>query len=93
MFDIVIILKFGKTKVGKEECYSGAKKHIKIWDANIDNIAISILVQKKNNSKYLSEYLDEVIRPLFWYYLKWVNMFRNLEIKVEIRIINWCLCI
>ena len=42
------MLRFGKTKVARE----------------IDNAAISKLVETKNNSKYLIGYLDEVTRPL-----------------------------
>ena len=42
------MLRFGKTKVARE----------------IDNVAISKLVETKNNSKYLIGYLDEVTRPL-----------------------------
>ena len=37
------MLRFGKTKVAKEESY-GAKKSIKIWDVSVDNILISKLV-------------------------------------------------
>ena len=40
------------------------KKPIEIWDANVDNIVISKLVETKTNSKYLIEYLDKDIRPL-----------------------------
>ena len=39
-FDIIIILRFVKTKATKKEKYS-AKKPIKIWDVDIDNIVIS----------------------------------------------------
>ena len=63
------MLRFGKTKVAKEECY-GAKKPMKIWDANVDNIVISKLVETKNNSNYLIEYLDEVMTSLVWICLK-----------------------
>ena len=38
------MLKFGKTKVEKEEFY-GAKKPRKIWDVSVDNLVISKLVQ------------------------------------------------
>ena len=38
------MLKFGKIRVAKEELY-GAKKLIKIWNVNIDNIIISKLVE------------------------------------------------
>ena len=57
------MLRFGKIKVAKEKFY-GAKKPIKIWDVNVDNIVISKLIERNNNSKYLIGYLDEVIKPL-----------------------------
>ena len=57
------MLRFGKIKVAKEKFY-GAKKPIKIWDVNVDNIVISKLIERDNNSKYLIGYLDEVIKPL-----------------------------
>ena len=34
-------------------------------DVNVDNLVISKLIETKSNTKYLSEYLDEVVRPLF----------------------------
>ena len=40
------------------------KKHIKIWNVNVDNIVISELVMIKTKSKYLIRYLDKAIRPL-----------------------------
>ena len=48
-FDSLIMLRFGETKVGKEEFF-GAKK-LK-------------LIEAMSNSKYLIECLDEVIKPL-----------------------------
>ena len=50
-------------KVAKEKFY-GAIKPIKIWDVNIKNIVFSNRIEIKSNSKYLTGYLDEVIRPL-----------------------------
>ena len=47
-----------------EENFYAAKKSIKIWDVNVDNIVISKLVKAKTNSKYLIGYLDKAIRPL-----------------------------
>ena len=38
-FDSIIFLRFGETKVAKEEFY-GAKKAIKIWDVDVDNAVI-----------------------------------------------------
>ena len=43
-FDSRTMLKFGKTKVEKEEFY-GAKKPRKIWDVSVDNLVISKLVE------------------------------------------------
>ena len=61
------MLRFGKTKVSKQKLY-GAKSPINIWHVNVDNIAISKLVETKTNSKYLLGYLE---RPsFFWYCLK-----------------------
>ena len=61
MFDSIILLRFHKTKVGKEDFYGAKKKTIKIWDIDFDNIVISKLTETKNNSKYLIEYLDEAM--------------------------------
>ena len=57
------MLRFGKTKVAKEKFY-GAKRPVKMLDVNAYNIVISKSVETRNNSKYLIEYSDEVIRPL-----------------------------
>ena len=57
----MIMLRFGETKVVKEEFY-GAKKYIYIWD-NVD-IAISNFIETKNDFKCLIGYLSEVVRPL-----------------------------
>ena len=40
------------------------KKPIEIWDVNVHNIFISILVKTKANNKYLIGYLHKAIRPL-----------------------------
>ena len=57
-------MKFSKTKVAKEEFCGATKKPVKTWDVNVDNIFISKLVETKNNSKYLTGYLDDIIRQL-----------------------------
>ena len=57
------MLGFVETKVEQEQFYA-AKLSVNIWDVNIDNIAMSILIKTKSNSKYLTGYLDELIRPL-----------------------------
>ena len=53
---------FGE-RIAKERFYA-AKRPIKIWDVNVDNIVISKLVKTKSNSKYLIGYLDKAWRPL-----------------------------
>ena len=53
-FDSIGMLRFGETKVAKEN----------FLDVNIDNIVISKLIEIKTNSKYLVGYLDKVMRPL-----------------------------
>ena len=55
------MLRFGETKIAKQKFYA-AKKPIKIWDVNVDNIVISKLVKTK--TKYLVGYLDKDVRPL-----------------------------
>ena len=57
------MLRFGETKVAKEEIY-GTENPVKIWDVNFDNIAVSKMIETKTNSNYLIGYLDEVIKPL-----------------------------
>ena len=57
------MFRFGETKIAKEKFYA-AKKPIKIWDVNVDNIVISKLIGTKTNSKYLIGYLDKAVRPL-----------------------------
>ena len=56
-------MKFGEREIAKENFYA-AKRPIKIWDVNVDNIFISKFVKTKTNSKYLIGYLNKTIRPL-----------------------------
>ena len=59
-FDSIILLRFGGTKVTKEEIY-GAKTPVKIWAVvNVNNIVISDLVETMNYYNYLIGYLDKV---------------------------------
>ena len=41
------MLRYGETRIAKGKFYA-AKKLIKIWDVNFDNIVISKLVKTKN---------------------------------------------
>ena len=72
-------MEFGKTKVAKQE-FNAAKKPIKIWDVNVDNIVISKLLTK-NNSKYLIGYLDELIRPVAFLLPKIRGYVKTFELK------------
>ena len=38
------------------------KKALKHWDVNVDKIVVSKLIKIKTNSKYLTGYLDKVLR-------------------------------
>ena len=43
VFDSIIMLRFGKTKVAKEKFYA-ANEPINIWDVNINHIVILYLM-------------------------------------------------
>ena len=57
------MVKLGEREIAKEKFYD-AKRPIKIWDLNVDNIVVSKLAKIKTNSKYLIGYLDKAIKPL-----------------------------
>ena len=57
------MVKFGRKEIAKEKFYA-AKKPMKIWEVNVDNIVILKLVKTKSNSKYFVGYLDKDIKPL-----------------------------
>ena len=74
-------MRFGDKEIEKEKFYA-AKRSMKIWDVNVDNTAISKLVETKTDSKYLIGYLDKAIRPLIWMCLKRVvKTFKDKEGK------------
>ena len=50
VFDSIIILRFGETKVAKENFYV-TKNPIKIWDVNVDDMVVSKLIETKSNFK------------------------------------------
>ena len=75
------MLRFGETKVAREEFY-GARKPIKFWDVDIDNIVVSWLFVTKTNSKYLIEYLHGVRRPLVLILPK-INEYVKILIKLK----------
>ena len=74
-------MRFGETKVAKENFYS-AKKPIKIWDVNVDNIVISKLIKTKTNSKYLIGIkFDKAIRPLVLIMPKMSGYVKTFKVK------------
>ena len=57
-------MRFGEREIANEKFYA-AKRPIKIWDVNVENIVISKLVKTKTNSRYLIRTkFDRAIRPL-----------------------------
>ena len=74
------MLRFGKTKIAKEKFYA-AKKPIKIWDVNVENIVISKLVKTKTNSKYCIGYLDKTMRPLVLIMPKMSGYVKTFKVK------------
>ena len=48
----------------RQKTFYAAKRPIKIWHVNVNDIVISKLVKTKSNSKYLIGNLDKTIRPL-----------------------------
>ena len=74
------MLKYVETKILKEIFYD-AKKLINIRDINANNTVISKLVETRTNSKYLIEYLDKVIRPLFLILPKQIEYVKTFKIK------------
>ena len=66
------MLRFGNVKSAKQEFHDG-KNAIKIWDVDFDNIVTSKLIETKNNFKYLTGYLDEVIKPLSFDIDEWMS--------------------
>ena len=61
--DSVIMLRFGNKK-GQKKNFRVQKTNKNLGDFYAYNIVISKLIEKKNSSKYLIEYLDKVIRQL-----------------------------
>ena len=76
------MLRFGETKVTNEK-FCAAKRPIKIWDVNVDNIVISKLVKTKTNTKYLIGYLDKAIRPLVLIMSKMSEYAQTFKVKHE----------
>ena len=80
IFDSTIMLRFSQTKVTKEKCFS-AKKTIKYWDGDVNDIVISKLVETKDNCSYLIGCIDKVIRLLVLILSKMSGHVKTLKIK------------
>ena len=78
------MVKFGEKEIAKEKFYA-AKKPIKIWDVNVDNIVVSKLIETKTNSKYLIGIkLDKAIRPLILIMPKMSGYVKIFKVKYKI---------
>ena len=76
------MVRFGDRQIEKEKFYA-AKRAMKIWDVNVDNIVISKLVKTKINSKYLIGYLDKTIRSLVFVITKMSGYVKTFKVKEE----------
>ena len=74
------MLKYGDTKLAKEKFYV-AKNLINTWDVNVENIVFSKLVETRTNSKYLTGYLGNVIKPLVLILPKISAYVKTLKVK------------
>ena len=72
-------MRLGEKKVTKEKFV--LQKNIKIWDANINNIVISKLIETKTNSKYLTVYLNKIMRPIVLTTLKVSGCVKTFNVK------------
>ena len=77
------MLRFGEREreIAKEKFYA-AKKPIKIWDVNVEKIAISKLIKTKTNSKYLIGIkVDKAMRPLILIMPKMSRFVKTFKVK------------
>ena len=62
--------------------FYAAKKPVKIWDVNVDNIIIWKLLETKRNSKYLIGIkFDKVIRPIVLVMPKMIVYVKTFKVK------------
>ena len=80
VFDSIIILRFGETKIAKEKFYA-VKNPLCIWDVNINNIVISKLIKTKTNSKHFTGYLDKIKRHLVFILPKMSGYVKTFKVK------------
>ena len=74
------MVRFRDREKAKEKFYA-AKRPIKIWDVNVDNVVISKLVKTKTNSNSLMEYLDKAIRSLILIMPKMSGYVKTFKVK------------
>ena len=81
------MLRFVETKVAKEE-FCGAKKPIKNWHVDVNDIVNSKLVETKHSPKYTTEYLDRVTKTLVLILpeMNWDNKTFKVKDEMEIKI-------
>ena len=78
------MVRFREKEIAKEKFYA-AKKPIKIWNVNIDNIVVSKLVETKTNSKYLIGIkFDKAIRPLVLIMSKMSRYVKTFKVENQI---------
>ena len=73
-------MRFGEKEITKET-FHAAKRPMKIWDVNVDNMVISRLFKTKTNSKYLIGYLDKAIIPLVLIMPEMIGYVKTFKIK------------
>ena len=75
------MLRFGETNIAKETFYV-AKKPMKTWSVNVDNIVISKLVKTKTISKYLIGIkFGKVAKPLVLIMPKMNGYIKTFKVK------------
>ena len=74
------MVRFREKEITKETFYA-AKRPMKIWDVNVDNMVMSRLFKTKTNSKYLIGYLDKAIIPLVLIMPEMIGYVKTFKIK------------
>ena len=67
-------------EIARQKFYA-AKKLIKIWDINVDNMVITKSVKTKTNSKYLIEFSDKAKRPIVLIMTKMSGYVETFKVK------------
>ena len=79
------MLRFGDKEIAEEK-FNTAKKPIKIWDVNVENIVISKLINTKPSSKYLIGIkFDKAIRALILIMPKMSGYVKTFKVEDKIK--------